>query len=343
MNLQQKSLRFGTAMILCATMLRLASAGVPAKLVQMLSSPQALSFMLYLETGRVVRPTPETPQTTPPVTTEPPAETTIEATAPVEEETQPAALPVFSQQDADLVEVNSVCGYDTDLPSWLAQPLNWDLTGDGPTVLIVHTHATESYKNTEDYKETSPYRTADPAYNMVSIGEALAQVLEQGGIGVIHDKTLHDAASFSGAYGAARKSIKQYLSDYPSIRMVLDIHRDAVENDAGKQLSFTTNIDGQKAAQLMLVVGTDANGLKHPDWEQNMAWAVKLQAWLQKQHPGICRPISFRKQRFNQDLTAGSLIVEVGAAGNTRQQALEAARLLGNAIIDLSKGATTVS
>lgn len=326
MDLQRKSLRFGATLILCAIVLRLISASAPAALVQALSDPKALAIMLYLETGRIVRP---------PMPTESAEES---ATEPEE----PVALPVFSAQDASLVEVNSVCGYDTDLSAWLSEPLSWDLTADGPAVLIVHTHGTESYKNTEDYKETSPYRTKDTAYNMVSVGEELAKVLGQGGIGVIHDKTMHDAASFSGAYGAARKSIKQYLKDYPSIRMVLDIHRDAVGDGSGDQPAFSLKVDGTKTAKLMLVVGTDANGLKHPDWEKNMAWAVKLQALLEKQYPGICRPISFRKQRFNQDLTAASLIVEVGAAGNTRQQALEAMQLLGQAIIDLSHG-TAVS
>ena len=330
MDLQRKSLRLGAAMILCAITLRLMSAGVPAALVRALSDPQALAVMLYLETGRVVQPTTPPPETVPPATTE---------TTPAPTEDEPAALPVFSAQDAGLVEVNSVCGYATDLSTWLSQPLSWDLTGDGPAVLIVHTHGTESYKNTENYKETTAYRTADTAYNMVSIGEALAAALEAGGIGVIHDKTMHDAASFSGAYGAARKSIKQYLSDYPSIRMVLDLHRDAVDDSSGSQPAFSLQVGDTKAAKLMLVVGTDANGLQHPDWAENMAWAVKLQAWLQKQYPGICRPISFRKQRFNQDLTAGSLIVEVGAAGNTRQQALEGVNLLAEAIIALSHGA----
>lgn len=336
MDLQRKSLRLGAVMILCAIGLRLVSAGAPAKLVQTLSNPQTLAVMLYLETGRIVRSAPETLQTTPPAATEAITETTVETTVPAEEE--PAALPAFSTQDASLVEVNSVCGYDTDLPAWISQPLTWDLTKDGPTVLIVHTHGMESYKNTENYPESSPYRSADTAYNMVSIGEALAAVLEQGGIGVIHDKTLHDAASFSGAYGSARTSIQQYLRDYPSIQIVLDLHRDAVGDSTGEQPAFTLQIDDTEIAKLMLVVGTDANGLSHPNWEDNMAFGVKLHALLEKQYPGICRPISFRKQRFNQDLTAGSLIVEVGAAGNTRQQALEAAKLLGEAIISLARG-----
>jgi stage II sporulation protein P len=114
-----------------------------------------------------------------------------------------------------------------------------------------------------------------------------------------------------------------------------------VENNQGEQVRMTTQINGVSTAQLMLVVGTDAGGLTHPNWPENMSLAVKLHAQLEKNSPGICRPISFRSQRFNQDLSPGALIVEVGSAGNTRQEALLAVEQLGQAIIDLANGATS--
>lgn len=346
MKWERRSLQIGAAVILCAIVLRLGSSGLVETVVKALSDPEIAAVLLYLETGRVVRPGQVLQETTP-TQTEPPQTQPTEPSATVPEETvqqetsPPAALPVFSPSDSALVEVNSVCGYDTDLSGWLQKPLTWDLAQEQPTVLIVHTHGTESYTQTEEYKESSDYRTLDTGYNVVSIGEALKQVLEEGGVKVVHDKTLHDYPSFSGAYSHARKSIKEYLKEYPSIKMVLDIHRDSVEDSKGKQMRFTTKVDGQTAARLMLVVGTDANGLKHPDWPENMALAVKLHAQLEKNAPGICRAISFRKQRFNQDLTAGSLIVEVGSAGNTRQEALLAVRELGQAILELAKGTAT--
>lgn len=337
MRWERRSLQIGAAVILCAIVLRLGSSGALGGLVKALADPDVAAVLLYLETGRVVRPGQALPETEPTQTeaaqTEPTTQTQPEETQPEE-----PALPVFSESDSALVEVNSVCGYDTDLSGWLQQPLSWNLAQKEPTVLIVHTHGTESYTKTEDYKETSKYRTLDENYNVVSVGEELKKVLEAGGVGVIHDTTLHDYPSFSGAYGHARKSIKEYLKEYSSIKMVLDIHRDSVEDSDGKQVRFTTEVDGETSARLMLVVGTDANGLKHPDWPENMALAVKLHAQLEKNEPGICRAISFRKQRFNQDLTAGSLIVEVGSAGNTRQEALLAVRQLGQAILQLAKG-----
>ena len=91
----------------------------------------------------------------------------------------------------------------------------------------------------------------------------------------------------------------------------------------------------------MLVVGSDAGGLSHPHWQENMALAVKLHAQLEKNCPGICRPISFRSQCFNQDLSPGALLVEVGAAGNTRAEALLATEQLAQGILALAHGTVT--
>ena len=128
------------------------------------------------------------------------------------------------------------------------------------------------------------------------------------------------------------------MEKYPTIRLVLDLHRDAIADSGGKQLGYTVAVDGEKVARMMLVVGTDASGKNHPNWEENMAMAVKLHAQLEKTAPGVCRPISFRRQRFNQDLSTGAVIVEVGAAGNTRQEALLAAEVLADGIVAIAHG-----
>ena len=337
MDIQRRSLQIGAAAIACAILLRLGSSGAFGTMAKALSSPEVMSVLLYLETGRVVRVEP--PQQTEPThstavqQTEP--EGSVVATAPEDE----AAVAVFAQEDAALVSVNSVCGYDADVSALLSQPLTWDLTQQEPTVLILHSHATESYTKTEDYEESSAYRTLDEEYNVVSVGAALAQTLEAGGIKVIHDTALHDHPSYNNAYNDARGNIEQYLQQYPSIALVLDIHRDSVQTSSGTQKKYTVEKDGQQIAQLMLVVGTDAGGLKHPNWPENMSLAVKLYAQLEKDCAGISRPISFRSQRFNQDLSPGALIVEVGSAGNTRQEALQAAQILGQAILKISNGA----
>ena len=334
MDWEGKSLRIGAVTVAFAVLLRLAGSGLPGKLVTLLTGPEAVSAMLFFTTGRVVRPTapvqpePETVATLPPLT-EPP-----ETEGPSNEQ----ALPVFATEDASLVKVNSSCGYEADLPVLLQNPLSWDLTGTGPTVLILHTHGSESYQPDGTYTESSRYRTQDMEHNMISVGDRLVQILEQNGVGVVHDRKAHDIPSYSSAYACSRESVQKYLEQYPTIRLVLDLHRDSVEDANGSQLRFTTEVEGQSVAQLMLVVGTDAGGLTHPDWPENMSLAVKLHAQLEKNAPGICRAISFRSQRYNQDLSTGALIVEVGSAGNTRQEALLAVEQLGQAILDLCHG-----
>jgi len=169
----------------------------------------------------------------------------------------------------------------------------------------------------------------DEENNMLRVGQALADALTRAGIGVIHDEVLHDYPSYNGSYTHARESIEGYLEQYPSICLVIDLHRDAISDGRGNQLAYTLG----DTAQLMLVVGTN-----HENWTENMSLAVKLQARLEQENSGICRPMALRAQRFNQDLCPGAILVEVGAAGNTLDQALNAVGPLSQAIIDLAKG-----
>ena len=347
MDREQKIIRLGCWVILGALALRLLVPGLPA-LLELLTSSPVVELMVFLETGRVVRTSPAETETTAPATlpTEEPTPTSKPTTAPTTTPTEPElppAVAVFSHQDAALVEVNSACGYDADIAGSLQKELSWDLTAQSPSVLIIHSHGTESYTPTGEYQESSAYRTRDPGYNVISIGDRLVQVLESQGIHAVHDRTAHDDPSYNAAYSNARESIEAYLKQYPTIKLVLDIHRDSVENADGQQLRFVTETPQGTAAQLMLVVGSDASGLSHSGWPENMSLAVKLHALLEKQAPGICRPISFRSQRFNQDLSPGALIVEVGSAGNSRQEALAAVEQLGQAIAALAYGSRTIS
>lgn len=325
MDWEKTALRVGVAAIVTALLVRFLGGGMTVA-TRALTSPEFAAAIVYMETGRLVKPVAETKPAVLETTTAP----TQGETVPVE--TAQTALPVFGADDAKQVKINNVAGYKTSIKSLLKQPLKWALKGDKPTVLIVHSHATEGYKG------TSGYRSKSKSKNMVAIGAELKKLLEKEGISVIHDKTLHDSPSYNDAYDNSRKSVQKYLKKYPSIVLVLDLHRDAVTDADGKQKGVAVKVGKTSTAQLMLVVGTDAGGLKHPNWQENMALAVKLYAQLERNTPGICRPISFRTQRFNQDLSPGALIVEVGAAGNTQKEALAAAKLLGNAIVDLAGG-----
>ena len=328
MELQRDSLRVGTAVVAVAIFLRILGSSAFAPVLQSLLQPELASVFLFMETGRVVR-LPEGEQAQPTDPTEPTPE------FPVDPE---PAKPVFSQSDAQIIKITGSTGLSPDMAALLTQPLDWDLTQNGPSVLIYHTHATESYENTEGYAASGNYRTQDIHYNMVSIGERVAALLEEKGIGVIHDKTLHDKTSYDGAYDAARESLNRYLKEYPTIRLVLDLHRDAYQDSAGNQMGYTVDTPGGKSALLMFLVGTNVSGQYHPNWQNNLSLGAKLYCQLESLQPGICRSVLLRTTRFNQDLCPGALLVEVGAAGNTRQEALLAAEYLAKAIINLAKG-----
>ena len=256
----------------------------------------------------------------------------------------PAVQTPLKLTEADLASVSvryaSDCSYRPNLAALLDSPLPWNLTGNAPTVLIVHSHGTESFTKEpgQAYTESSEFRTLDTGYNMVALGDQLALLLRQRGIEVIHDRQLHDYPSYGSAYDNSRNSVQAILQQYPTIQVVLDLHRDAVLNSDGSQYAPTVLLDGQQAAKLMLVVGTDASGLEHSGWEENMAAAVKLQAALERIAPGVTRPTILRAQRFNHDLSPGALIVEVGTAGNTFQQAQLVLPVLADGLALLMNG-----
>ncbi len=320
---EKRSTKIGAALLIFAIALRLLT-GPGAFLLQ---SPDFSAFLTFLETGRNVsiQKLPSKPAPTAP-TLQLPA-------APV--------VPIFSAEDAALTALRYSCDYRPDVEKLLQQQLQWQLDDGQPAVLIVHTHGSESYTKVkgQDYKETAAYRTLDTAYNMVAVGDLLTQLLEAAGIRVIHDRQLHDYPSYNSSYSNSRKSVKQYLKEYPSIRLVLDLHRDAIELSNGSQLATKATVDGKTSAQLMFLVGTNESGNYHPDWQENLAVAAKLNVLMEQLCAGITRSSTLRAQRFNQDLGDIALLVEVGAAGNTLEEALNAMPVLAQAIIALKDGA----
>ena len=329
--MEQKVLRTGTVVVVCAILLRLAS-GV-ADPVSVSLPPKIVSFLLFMQTGRVIRPGNISFS---PASSEPTAET--EPSIPSQPPPTEPERPVFFPEEAAAITISSGFSYSADLSELLTRPLTWDLTTDGPKVLILHSHGSESFAPTGQYRETTAYHTLDTDYNMVSVGAYVAKRLEEAGIGVLHDTVLHDEPSYNAAYNNSRESVRAYLQAYPSICLVLDLHRDSIQDEAGNHLAHTVFSQGTAVAPLMLVVGTDYGGLEHPNWQENLALALKLQLQLEDICPGICRNINLRTQRFNQDLSAGAMLVEVGASGNTRQEALGAAEILVQGIISLAHG-----
>ncbi len=322
MNQRHRTRQVGLAAILCAIVFRFFSGNMPARLVSWLIQPNIAAFLTYLETGRDVRFSASSEAFSPDF---------MESPAPAIPEPTEAPLPSFP--DPDIVDVYYASTKKPDIEALLAQPLEWDLREGEPSVLILHTHTTESYtKNGEDYEETSSWRTLDEQYNMLSIGERVLELLAQNGITAIQDRAFHDYPSYNGSYTDARKSMAAYLEEYPTIQLVLDLHRDAAES-AGGQLRTAADINGETSAQLMIVLGAN-----HENYRENLSLALKLHAQLETQAPGITRPLQLRASRFNQDLSNGALLIEVGAAGNSHAEALLAAEQLAAAIVALARG-----
>ena len=208
---------------------------------------------------------------------------------------------------------------------------------EGPQVLILHTHGSEAYTMPPglEYEPTSECRTTDCTCNVVRVGDELAGVLEAAGLTVVHDTTLHDYPEYSGAYDRSLTTAKAYLEQYPSIQFILDVHRDAISDGNGGMYKVVSDVAGQNAAQLSFVVGTDGGGLEHPLWQENLKLATAITQCLAEDYPTLMRPITVRNSRYNQHLTTGTLLVEVGAAGNSLDEALLSARLLGNALAEV--------
>lgn len=204
------------------------------------------------------------------------------------------------------------------------------------SVLIIHTHTTESYTPSEkyNYTPTDTDRTTDKDYNMVRVGDEIEKILTTKGIKVYHDTTINDYPSYSGSYNKSAMAIENHVKNDPSIKIVLDVHRDAIIGKNGEKVKYSTKIDGKEAAKIMFVVGSDLNGLKHDNWNENMSFATQLQRHTLSLYPDLCRPVNFRKQRFNQHLAPGGIIVEVGTNANTLDEAIYGAQCFATALAD---------
>ena len=199
---------------------------------------------------------------------------------------------------------------------------------DGPQVLIIHTHGTEAYTMPagEEYEASDDHRTLDESKNMLRVGDEIARVLTEAGLEVIHDRGLYDYPSYSGAYNRSLAAIEQYRAEYPSLVYILDVHRDAVADSEGNEYKLLC-AEEPAAAQLEFVIGSSGGGLEHPDWRENLKLACAVQETLYAKYPTLMRPVTVRNSRYNQQVTTGSLLIEVGTAGNSLDEALAAARL----------------
>ncbi len=209
-----------------------------------------------------------------------------------------------------------------------------------PQVLIMHTHTTETFmeKSADFYTDEYKARTTDNNKNMVKIGDIVAEKLNASGIKTLHDKTKHDYPEYTGSYGRSAKTVTEYLKKYPSIKVVLDLHRDSVSMGGNDKAKLVTEINGKKAAQVMLVMGSQSGSVKnHPNWKENLKLALKLQQTMETKYPTLARPLLLMPKNYNQKLTIGSMLIEFGTDVNTLQEACYSAELVGESLVSMLK------
>lgn len=206
---------------------------------------------------------------------------------------------------------------------------------DAPVVLIVHTHGTESYSaDEEDYSADDSFRTENTEENVIAVGEIMAKVFEKAGINVIHDTEMYDRESYKDSYSRSYAAVQTWLEKYPSIAYVFDVHRDAIIKEDMTKICPVGSYGGDDVAQIMLVVGTDEGGADHETWEKNLSFALEVQSNLVKSEPSLARAVNLRSAAFNQGLSSGFLLLEIGSCGNTLEQAKRCSILTTLAISD---------
>lgn len=235
---------------------------------------------------------------------------------------------------------NSTDTPNSEVVSIMEQGLNIQLEETRePQILIVHTHATESYEpyDSAEFDTRNTWRDTDNRVNMVAVGDALERRLKEAGIGVVHDKTQHDYPSYNGAYDRSAATIRGYLEKYPSIKIVLDVHRDAILRADDVTVKPVVEIGGKKAAQLMIITGCEDGTMNVPRWRENLRFAASLQDAIERKYPQLTRPVFFCYRKYNMDLTTGSLLLEVGSNANTLEESIYTAEMVGEALAGLLK------
>lgn len=230
--------------------------------------------------------------------------------------------------------LNNETHYHPNVNVLLESDLTAKLTQE-PLVLVLHTHTSEGYlMESATYLEGELGEityTQNEEQNMLAVGKAFISALNKNGITAIHCTVMHDASGLSGSYERAAQSIQFFVTHYPSIRYVVDLHRDAILTTEGEYVRAATEIDGKSVAQILPVVGSNAGGWEHDTWERNLALALQMRQVLNQSDTALCRPVMLRKNTYNQEMAPYAILLEIGTGANSIDEAIAAATLAGEA------------
>ena len=240
-------------------------------------------------------------------------------------------IPENANVKYDKVKIKNQTSYD--LTEDVLKP---DIKIENKNIIIFHTHSCESYTPSElyQYTQTGNFRTTDLNYTVTRVGTELSNYLKKYNINVVHDTSYHDYPSYNGSYTKSLKTVENILKTTPS-DIIIDLHRDAI----GSRSDYApiVKIGDDYAAQIMFVIGTNEGGLYHPNWKQNLKFAVKVQEKAEEMYPGLFKPIMLTKSRYNQHIGKFANIIEVGATGNTLEQTLTSMKYLSNVLNEVLK------
>lgn len=230
------------------------------------------------------------------------------------------------------VQINNKTNTSINILELLKAEIPFKIETGAPQVLILHTHTTESYMpyNRDYYTATDLSHSNDETKNMVAIGTVFERKLNAAGIKTIHSKVVHDYPSYSGSYDKSAETINAVLKEHKSIKVVLDLHRDSISDGSGGKIKPVVEIGGKNAAQVMLVMGNNFDS-----WKNNFSLAARFHQTMQVMYPGLARPISLYNKKYNQNLSNGAMLIEIGTDANTLDEALYGAQLAANALVCL--------
>ena len=222
---------------------------------------------------------------------------------------------------------------------------NYELTEDlytseiqieNKNIVLFHTHSCESYTSSEKYPytPTGNYRTTDLNFTVTRVGTELETYLKKYNYNVVHSTDYHDYPAYNGSYTRSLKTVENILQTTPS-DIIIDVHRDAI--GSRNDYAPTVKIGNEEAAQLMFVIGTDAGGLWHPNWRENLKFAIKIQSKAEEMYPGLFKTMMVTTSRYNQHTGKYASIIEVGATGNTLEQCLTSMKYLAKVMNEVIK------
>jgi len=208
---------------------------------------------------------------------------------------------------------------------------------ENKNIILFHTHSCESYTSSEKYPytPTGNFRTTDLNFSVARVGTELENHLKEYKYNVIHNTDYHDYPAYNGSYTRSLATVEKILQTNPS-DIIIDVHRDAI----GSRSDYAPTVkigETDEAAQIMFVIGTNGGGLEHPNWNQNLKFAIKIQEKAEELYPGLFKPITLTNSRYNQHTGKYASIIEVGATGNTLEQCLNSMKYLSKVMNEVLK------